>query len=183
MHDQSDSELLLQLKNDDSAAFTELYKRYWRSLYRIAFGILRQQQPAEDLLQDVFMSVWRRRKELDIVNLEPYLARAVKLRVLMAIRDSKAEYLFEEILPQLSVNIMADAPLLFKELQHLFVRLTGQLPADCQEIFRLSRDEKLTYREIAARLNISVKTVEKKMSRSLHHFRTGMSKAILLLLH
>ena len=90
MHDQSDSELLLQLKNDDSAAFTELYKRYWRSLYRIAFGILRQQQPAEDLLQDVFMSVWRRRKELDLGNREPYLARAVKLTAVMAIRDSKS---------------------------------------------------------------------------------------------
>ena len=183
MHEISDTELLLQLKDDNSAAFTELYKRYWRSLYSIAFGILRQQQPAEDLLQDVFISLWRRRKDLNIVNLQPYLARAVKLQVLMAIRDSKAEHLFEEILPQLSVNIMADDPLLFKELHDLFIRLTGQLPEDCQEIFRLSRDEKLTYREIAARLNISVKTVEKKMSRSLHHFRTGLSRVILLLMH
>ncbi|CAL1519693.1 RNA polymerase sigma-70 factor [Chitinophaga sp. MM2321] len=182
MEELTDIILLQRLKNNEEEAFTGIYNRYWQPLYSTAMSILQQGPLAEDLVQEVFISLWRRRNELEIEHLKAYLAKAVKFQVLKAIRNNKADGQFYERLQHVTAVIIKEDPLLGKEMQAIFARLTGTLPDDCREIFRLSREEGLTYLEIATRLHISVKTVEKKMSFSLRHFRTGLGKALLLLL-
>lgn len=180
MGELTDIELLEGLKNNDGEAFTGIYNRYWQSLYYTAVNVLQQPPLAEDIVQEVFISLWRRRDELEITHLKAYLSKAVKFQVLKTIRDNKADNLFYERLQRITATIIKEDPLLGKEMQVIFARLAADLPEDCREIFRLSREEGLTYLEIASRLQISVKTVEKKMSFSLKHFRAGLSEVLLL---
>ncbi|HYH56379.1 MAG TPA: RNA polymerase sigma-70 factor, partial [Anseongella sp.] len=172
--DHTDKELLRLMSTDDEAAFTELYGRYWKTLFLTARSILHDGPLAEDIVQEVFISIWRRRGELDIGSPRAYLQQATRFRVLKAIRAGKADADFYNRLSQVSRDILSDNPVLFKELQHLLQALMNSLPEDQQTIFRMNRDEDFTYKEIAGKLGISVKTVEKKMSRSLSQIRSGL---------
>jgi RNA polymerase sigma-70 factor (ECF subfamily) len=171
----TDSELTELLKCSDDSAFTAIYKRYWSALYQSAYAILQDTDTAQDIVQNVFISLWHRRSEADIRILKPYLYQATRFLVFKTIRHRKSDQYFCEQLKAISSEIIADDPLLFKEQQELLRKLLSDLPEDCQETFRLSREEGLTYKKIASHLQISEKTVEKRLSRSLKHLRRGLN--------
>lgn len=172
--DHNDHELLQLLVADDRGAFAELYRRHWKPLFVTAASILQNHSIAGDIVQEVFISVWQRRLELKVRSPSAYLQQAVRFQVFKAIRAGKTDADFQKRLSEVSRDILADDPLLFKELQRLLEAVIRSLPEDQRTIFRMNRDENLTYKEIAGRLGISVKTVEKKMSRSLRHLRSGL---------
>lgn len=178
-NNRTDINLLQMLAGDDQAAFTELYRRYWKPLYITAYGILQERSVAEDVVQDVFSSLWRRRRELSIRSPKAYLQQATRFRVFKAISTGKTDANFQERLTEVSRDMIAESPLMAKELQQLLQKLIGSLPDDQQMILRLSREEDLTYKDIAFKLGISVKTVEKKISRSLRHIRSGLNDSYL----
>jgi RNA polymerase sigma-70 factor (ECF subfamily) len=171
----TDNQLTDLLKCGDDSAFTTIYKRYWAPLYHSAFAIIRDEDGAQDIVQSVFISLWQRREEADIRVLKSYLFQATRFLVFKAIRYRKNDQLFCERLKAISSEIIADDPLLFKEQQQLLSKLLSNLPEECRETFRLSREEGLTYKKIAVHLNISEKTVEKRLSRSLKHLRRGLN--------
>lgn len=171
----TDLELVVLLKQDQEAAFTEIYLRYWNLLYTTANNILGDAELAKDTIQTVFISIWQRRAELNIQNLKAYLLQAVRFAVFKVIREQKVNDAFYERLAQVTVEIIHDNPLLYKEQQELLNKLINTLPQDCREAYHLSREENLTYKQIAFQLNISEKTVEKRLSKSLKHIRNGLS--------
>lgn len=171
----ADQELLHLLKKDDEAAFTEVYKRYWKLLYTTAFGIIRDDDAAQDIVQEVFIRIWHGRHTLDIVSLKPYLQQAARFGVLKAIRAHKTDKAFYDRLAAVTVDVLANDPLLYKEQRELFEKLLSGLPENVKEAFYLSREDNLTYKQIAARLNISEKTVEKRISQSLRYFRDNLN--------
>ena len=177
----TDEQLLQLLIDDDPAAFTEIYHRYYKELYLIAWNGLRDQAIAEDVIQEIFVSLWQRRSEVRIEALKPWLLQAARFQVLKAFRRGKADGQFLERLARVSAIIEESDPAVLKELQTLIPALLHSLPPDQQRIFRMHREEHLTYREIAERLGISVKTVEKKMSLALSQLRLGLKENILLL--
>jgi RNA polymerase sigma factor (sigma-70 family) len=77
--------------------------------------------------------------------------------------------------------MIIENPLLYKELEHLIRDLLDGLPEDARTAFLLNRDEKLTYAEIAGKMGVSVKTVEKKMSQTLRHLRQGLREAFVMI--
>ena len=86
----SDDDLLNRLRIADENAFTEIYNRYWEKLLAIGFFHLRSKQAAEDIVHEVMMSLWTRKKELAIQSLSSYLATAVKFAVFKSIvRDKR----------------------------------------------------------------------------------------------
>lgn len=172
--DHSDHGLLRLLATDDRVAFAELYRRYWKPLFITAASILQDRSTAGDIVQEVFISLWQRRLELKVRTPFAYLQQAVRFQVFKAIRAGKTDADFQKRLSEVSRDILTEDPLLFKELQHLLEAVISSLPEDQRTIFRMNRDENLTYKEIADKLGISVKTVEKKMSRSLRHLRSGL---------
>lgn len=178
----SDEQLVSLLQQDDEAAFAEIFNRYWKSLYASALNILQVKTAAEDVVQEVFISLWKRRNEVQIVSLKSYLYQATRFQVFKAIRAEKADRDFFDRLATVSRQVLAEDPLLLKELAGLYEQVLATLPADEQEIFRLQRDEGLTYRQIAEKKGISVKTVEKKMSQALKQLRNGLDKALLIAL-
>jgi len=174
---QNDPGLLILMKQGDVAAFTELYNRHWKPLYISARNILRTPEAAKDVVQEVFASLWQNKAGLDIQHPKAYLQQAVRFQVFKALRSDKMSSDFYHRLTEASNEIIIENPLLFKELQHIVAELIQSLPEDCRQAFLLSRDQNLSYNQIAERLNVSVKTVEKKMSRSLRYLRIGLGRS------
>ena len=171
----SDTELIAALKKGEEQAFGEIYERYWKELYRKANHILQDPDASVDVLQDVFLSLWQRRAQVDILALKPYLHQALRFSVLKAIRKLKTDRQFYERLMEVTTEIIAENPLLFKEQQQLIQNLIDNLPEDCKQAFLLSREQEMTYKQIANLLNISEKTVEKRISKSLKMIRASLN--------
>ena len=178
---QDDLGLLTLLKQGDVAAFTELYNRYREPLYFSARNVLRQPEIAKDIVQEVFTTLWQSKANLEIRHPKAWLHQAVRFQVLKAIRSDQTDADFYQRLSRVSKDLIVENPLLFKELREIIDGLIEVLPEDCRRAFSLSRDQDLTYPQIAEELNISVKTVEKKMSRSLRSLRIGLKKATISL--
>jgi RNA polymerase sigma-70 factor (family 1) len=169
------------LSQHDELAFAEIYNRYWKLLYSSAHNILQVKAAAQDAVQEVFISLWKRRADIQVEALQPYLHQAVRFQVFKAIRAEKTDQQFFNRLALITRDILFEDPMLFKELETLYLQLINALPPDEQEIFRLHRDSGLTYKQIAEQKNISVKTVEKKMSRSLRELRFGLDDALMVI--
>jgi RNA polymerase sigma-70 factor (family 1) len=171
-----DTQLLKLLQEEDEEAFAEIYNRYWKLLYTTANNIIRNESAAQDAVQEVFIALWQKGKETDIQFLKAYLQQAVRFQVLKAIRSQKADEQFYNRLSSITSDIIYENPLLFKEQEGLLRQILDSLPDDCRLVFKLSREENLTYRQIAAQLEISEKTVEKKMSICLRQIREALQQ-------
>ncbi|MCD0490392.1 RNA polymerase sigma-70 factor [Pedobacter sp. MC2016-14] len=172
----TDPELTELLKLDDRAAHDEIYNRYWQLLYQNAANLIRNSDEAQDCVQDVFVSLWHRRKELNILSVKAYLIQAVRYRVLETIRNNKADQNFYSALAVKTGELITENPLIFKELSHLITDVIENLPEDCKTCFLMNREQGMTYKQIAAVLQISEKTVEKRMSKALKLIREGLTQ-------
>ncbi|WEK36357.1 MAG: RNA polymerase sigma-70 factor [Candidatus Pseudobacter hemicellulosilyticus] len=183
-----DNDLLRAFYQEKEGAFREIYHRYWNVLFSSAYHILQHKNLAQDAVQEVFLSLWKRRQETQIDALGPYLRTATRFQVLKAIRQQRVSARFYDRLAKITADIVYEQPLLHKEGEQLLAQALQHLPEDCLHIFKLSREEQFTYRQIAGQLNISEKTVEKKISLCLKHIRLtlqhdlGLATSWLLLL-
>lgn len=178
----TDDQLWRYITLDDQDAFAAVYHRYWKVLYLRARNMLSDGDLAQDIVQEVFISLWHRRQEVEITHLKAYLFQAVRFQELKALRNLKSDTNFYERLAHISKDLLQHEPMAFKELDSVLQRVLATFPEDQRTIFSMSRDEGLTYREIADRMEISVKTVEKKISQALRAIRKGMDSAFPLLL-
>lgn len=180
----SDEQLLQLLSLDDKDAFSEIYGRYFSRMFSMSFDILRHRQGAEDAVQDVFVSLWQRRHRLLIASLGPYLFQCVRYNVIKAFREKKKSNDFYDRLAQVNREVLAEDPVLYHELQMTIRQLmNSHLSEEEHKIYSMSRDLQMTYKEIACAMKVSVKTVEKKLSRSLAKLRPGMKRMLSLVLY
>jgi RNA polymerase sigma-70 factor (ECF subfamily) len=183
----TDQQLLDLIRTDDRGAFTELYNRYWDKTYAVALHRLDDEHEDEEVVQEVFLSIWQRRATLQLTHtVATYLAVAVKYKVINHLAKQYRRQLQHDELTMTS-PIVADSTadwLYEKELRQLLEKTVSQLPEKCRIVFLLSRDENKTYAEIAAELNISQKTVEAHMSKALRELREtlGVSAPVLALI-
>lgn len=178
-NEYTDDELVRLIVNSNERAFELLYTRHWTHLYQFALYILKDTDSSKDIVQDVFIWVWDQRHTLNVNNVKAYLKAAVRFKTANYIRFGNIrDSLFDELakFPQSSVSPAADELTELKELQRVIYEAVSELPEKCQEIYRLSKEEGLSNREIANRLGISVKTVEAQMTIALKRIR---SKALL----
>jgi RNA polymerase sigma-70 factor (family 1) len=176
-------ELLTQgIRQGNEASFTAAYKRYWKILFYQAEAILEDELLAQDCVQEVFTALWRRREEVKVDHLLAYLKTSIRYQAASLIRSRivRRDY-FNRIL-HITSQLITYQPTLFNELNTLFQEAIRSLPSDQQEIFRLIREEGHTYREVAELKGISVKTVEKKMTRSLKDLRLKLGEYLHLFL-
>ena len=171
----SDIELLDRLKDNDRSAFDMIYNKYWSKLYLSAYNLLRNRQLSEDIIQEVFVSLWLKKSIITIDNLNSYLFTAVRFQVFKAIRDGKCHSdLFEKI-EELSAHCEIESKLFEKEVTKRLDENIALLPEKCREIFILSRKKQLTVKEIAEQLQISPKTIENQIGIALRRLRSNMS--------
>jgi RNA polymerase sigma-70 factor (ECF subfamily) len=163
--------LLQQLKKGDEHALTQLYKAHWQPLYLSAYHILKDRKACEDIVQEIFLQLWLRRESLEVrETLKTYLSTAVRYQVFHHIRKTtKKAAIPEKVKVTLAGN--SDEALLCKDLHGQVHQVVEELPDRCRLIYRLSREEQLSHKEIAHRLNISIKTVENQLTIALRRVR------------
>lgn len=173
-----DNELLQLIATGDDQAFAEIYNRYWRTLFAIAFTRLRNTQLAEDVVHDVFASLWKNRNNTSIESLEKYLASATKYMVFAVIRKHTHEFKYLENQTDTATGFNTEDALHHKLLIDFVRREVAFLPEKCRLIFTYSRDRGMTTKEIAEELKITTKTVENQINKALHHLRFSMKRML-----
>lgn len=174
----TDEQLLQQMAAGERQAFTLLYRRYWEDLFVTAAKTLRGKEEAADVVQDVFLSLWNRRNELDIKgSLAAYLHTSVRYKCIHYIEKNitRRDYLvhFAEVIIK-SVSSNAEINLQVKEIEHTVNKTIAGMPPKMQEVYKLSRNEHLSHKEIAENMSISVETVKKHIHHALHLIRRDL---------
>ena len=181
----TDQESLLALKKGDITAFEMLFRTYYQPLCNYAYTFVQDRDEAEEIVQSAFLSVWEKRESLEIrTAVKPYLYAMVRNACLNVIKHEKIKQLHvegelamaERSIESVSRTVMAS------ELEGRISNAMEKLPGQCRLIFKLSRFEELKYAEIAAQLNISVKTVENQMGKALKIMREELRDYLPLLI-
>ncbi|MEO5998253.1 MAG: RNA polymerase sigma-70 factor, partial [Chitinophagaceae bacterium] len=174
----TDEQLLQQIAEDDRTAFTILYRRYWEGLFITASKVLRGKEEAADVVQDVFLSFWKRRHELILQgSLAAYLHTSIRYKCIHYIEKNitRRDYLL--LITEVEVNsisINAESHLDLMEIQQMISMTVAKMPPKMQEVYKLSREEYLSHKEIAAYLHISVDTVRKHIQHALYLIRKNL---------
>lgn len=164
--------------------FEKLFKTHYDALCHFAMGYLKDRDSSEGVVQEVFVALWHKRESIDPgKSVKSYLYTAVKNRCINYIRDHKKfrSYVLDVEI-ELEVPVEEEKPFEAEELKKRIEEALGKLPPRCREVFELSRFEEKKYNEIAAALNISVKTVEVQMSKALKILREELGDLIFILL-
>ncbi len=169
----TEEELLNRLAGNDETAFARLFEAYRDKLYSFIFHLSGSSVLAEDVLQEVFLKIWRDRSHLSgISNFNAYLFRMAQNQAINMLRRQSRETLILAEIRRLSTEA-AGAGELFsaKEVQFLLDRALNSLPPQQKRVYELSRDQGLKYEQIAAEMNISVSTVRNHMVQALRSIR------------
>jgi RNA polymerase sigma-70 factor (ECF subfamily) len=177
--------LLEKLKNDDQSAFTIIFTKYYQDLVRFSFGYTRNSAAAEEIVQEVFLKLWENRTTMVINNsLRSFLLKTVQNRSIDSLRhvnitNKYASKVLEH--PSLSENDTENY-ILHSELQANFNHAMEKIPFEYAEAYRMSRIETMNYQEIAQKLNVSVRTVEVRISKALNLLREELKDFLVLVL-
>lgn len=177
--------VLAALAQGEEWALDNLFRAHYTYLCQAVFRVIGDRSLAEDLVQEVFYELWRKRSSLTInQSLRAYLKRAAVNRTLNYIRDQRLIVDDESAMPfeVASAQIGALQQLEAEELEVQIESAIRDLPERCRLVFGLSRFEEMSNKEIAAHLDISVKTVENQMTKALRLLREKLSPYITILL-
>ncbi|GGB02490.1 RNA polymerase sigma factor [Puia dinghuensis] len=177
----NDGDLLRRMAGDDQSAFTTLYRRHWESLFVTTVRVIGNKEDAEDIIQEVFASLWNRRRSLDLTGpLAGYLQVSVKYKAINYIDKNITRRHYLQALSKAAETGAPASPevlLRVKEVQQLIQTVIENMPPKMREVYQLSRQQQLTHKEIATRLGISEETVKKHIQNALQLLRSAMGKA------
>lgn len=188
--DLSDKELVSQVTAGQQNALDQLFRRYYSRLFSYSYQITNDTLASEDIVQELFFQLWVTREKLpEIKSVHAYLKIAIMHHSIDHLRKNK----FGKVIPLESIELIENQNL-YSELhqyqQDLFIerelskaiqQSIEALPEQCRMVFKLSRTFGLKNAEIADQLGISVKTVEKHMTKALAHLRNDLKKFLALL--
>jgi RNA polymerase sigma-70 factor (family 1) len=180
--DFSDDRLFSLIKKGNEIAFAQLFERYWETLLDTAYKVVGDKDGAQDIVQEVFTAIWNKRSSLDITNIPAYLHQSTRHQVFTYIRRNRmviTDFSFLEGPIQINDT---EEQVNFNELSSRIEDSISSLPEQRQKVFRLSRFEHLSNKEIAGQLNISVRTVENHISKALETLRLQYSDSLWLLI-
>jgi len=180
----SDNDLVAFLKEGDKAAFTEIYNRYKGLLYIHAYNRLRNQQEADDVVHELFTSLWTKRDNLVLkTHLSGYLYQSVRNRILDIISHQRVESDYIVSLQHFinQSEAITDHLVRENELTALIEKEISALTPKMREVFELSRKANLSHREIAQKLELSEMTVKKHVNNALKILRTRLGLVVYLL--
>lgn len=175
--EMADDDLINLLKADDHHAFTVIYNRYWDKLFAIGYRRINNQSDAEEIVQDVFFTLWKRRKVLDLRHgLSTYLAAAVKYQVInrLAKEEVRRKHLDRAAETTCIRESSTEIWLSEKEAMLKLEQCILQLPEKCRLVFELSRKEGKSTKQIAEQLRISEKTAEAHITKALSSIRNSL---------
>lgn len=184
-----DPELASLLKEGNREAFAEIYNRHWKLIYAHVYKMLRDEEDAKDIVQEVFGNLWIKASSIkNNSNLSGFLYTSARNRVFDLIEKNKVRSDYIGEITSFVSDPMNDQVTSIdeKRILEILEREIQKLPPKMREIFELSRRDSLSHKEIAAKLNISEQTVKKQVQNALKVIKpklndAGVGIAVLLL--
>lgn len=179
----SDQLLLDKMKQDDAQAFAVLYDRYWPALWRYACNAMNTREEAKDIVQEVFFSLWERRKTVMVhTALSPYLYRVTMNKVIDNIdRTRRHESFYNELAKRYETGVNTTESVVFeKELVRSFEEGLTHIPRKARQVFELSRNNDMTHQQISEELSISRETVKSQLKVALKILKGRMLNLMFL---
>jgi RNA polymerase sigma-70 factor (family 1) len=179
----TDEELIELLRNESKDAFEEIYNRYWSRLYSSAYKRVRRYEVAEELVQDLFTGLWINRKEVNIRStVSSYLQTAIRYMVFNHFDKEYVRRDYQETLTfSRNFDNSTEETVLLNDLETVLENEVSLLPSQCRSVYKLSRKEHKTNKEIALLMGISEKTVENHLTKALKRLRGNLSLIRVLL--
>ncbi|MHA4806986.1 RNA polymerase sigma-70 factor [Flavitalea flava] len=177
----NDEALLEKLKAGHEWAFTRIYERYWQKLYVVAYRRLGSKPAAEDVVHEVFASLWKNKEQTDIRSLYAYLSAATRYAVFNELAKYEKQIgisLSNASVTETTLNDAID----FRFLQQMITGEVNRLPEKCKLVFQYSRQSGLSNKQIAKEMGISEKSVEKHITKALTKLRLQLKHYLHLLL-
>jgi len=164
------------LANGDSKIFRWIYDEYSKEMFYYAFKILNNKEVCEDIIQNIFITFWQKRKKAaQIKNLKAYLFQSVKYKIFNHIRDRKISSEDLTRLNLIDVSMNASKKLEYLELEELIKTIIDlELPKRCRQIFILSRFEHKSNKEIADELGITIQAVKNQISKGISKIKLNL---------
>lgn len=178
-----DAELVRLFQSGEEAAFNTLFTRYRNRIFNYLLKVTKSKEAAEEAALDVFLKIWKARSILHEINsFEAFLFRVVQNHAIDCLRRAQRSRMMQQEIwngieslldteKQLASTTTADEKILAADAAASIRLVIGKLPARQQEVFRLSREENLSYDQIARRMNISRNTVRNQMVAALQFIR------------
>jgi len=182
INNSTDTGLVRLLKKGDMAAFDTIYNRYCHKLYEFVLMYIKQEEDAEEIVQEVFIKIWESRARIDIyTSFGAFLFTIAYNTTMSLLRKRVCEVKSKEYLKSLQQIDSAEQvinEIQFQELNQKVESLLLQLTPRQKEIFLLSREEGLTHKEIAEKLNISESTVNNHLVTVLKFFKSHIDSSL-----
>lgn len=176
----ADKELVRLLKDGDIGAFNEIYERYHVRIFQLASRFLPYKEDSEEILQIVFIAVWNNRDKINLdQSFDSYLFTIARHNIYKALRKAVYRQGYFEFLRNHSTEqtFVTEEVVLYNELDSLLNKYIENLPPKRREIFRLFREEGLSYKEISERLSITVSTVNTQLTKAIDYIRRNIVSA------
>lgn len=173
------AQLVENIKNGNEASFKELFDSYNRPLYYFVFKYLRNKEDAEEIVQEIFLKIWRDRSKLNAdLSLKSFLFTIAYNSTMNALRKSAFNNQYKNMvgLTQPSSDLATEKEVNYRETLLLIEKAIDLLPPKRKQVFKMSRYEELTYQEIADQLSLSVKTVNDHMTEALKFLRKNLKE-------
>jgi|SRR5690606_4166155 len=160
----------------DRSSFEELFATFWKRMFAFAVKMTEDEEDAKEIVQEVFKSLWERRTDLSIKDAERYLLRSVKLKSLEHIRNKATRQKHHDLIMHSTKVDYEEHHLQEKELKDKLDYVVDSLPKQCRNVFKMSREDGLTNKEIAQVLLISERAVEYHISKALSILRLALER-------
>ena len=179
MTEFTDQDIIKLLKDPLQAeqAAELLFRKYYSDVCYAVYRVIPDAAISEDVAQDVFMEIWKKRETIDInISVKAYLKRAGVNKALNKIRAKKMNFEGDDSFEMINLSIPDEGDKVeLIDLQDIIDKAIDSLPEKCRIVFSLSRFEELSYKEIASKLDISVKTVENQIGKALKILKSAVS--------
>ena len=172
-----------KFKAGDAGAFDSIYNMYHQKLYHFSLGLLKDPDIAREIVQEVFVTLWEKRSQVNVTfDFENYIFTIAHNAIRKSFRKKSMEDKVKDFLQKNSPEPVedADASLIYNELLELASKTIEKLPPKRKVVYKLSRHEGLTIKEIASSLNISARTAENQLARALKYLKEEMHNDALL---
>lgn len=161
----------------DKDSFKKAYDLYWEKVFAVCYNNIKEIEPSKGMVQDIFKSLWERRENLELQNIEHYLIRAAKFKAFEYIRNkvSREAHTNFKMMDCRTSNNCTEEQVLFNDLKEKVADLVDTLPCQCKRVYKMSREQGLSNKEIAKMLVISERAVEYHITKAMSKLKTGLA--------
>ncbi|MCE5344805.1 MAG: RNA polymerase sigma-70 factor [Bacteroidales bacterium] len=178
-----DKTIIYRFKDGDAAAFDTIYHQYSKRIYNFAYGLIKDQDTAAEIVQEIFVNLWEKHEQVNIeLNFKNYIFTITYNSIRKYYRNKSIETRVKDYLlnntPEIIEN--TDGGIIFNELLDLANKTIEKLPPKRKMVYKLSRQEGIKIKEIARRLDISTRTAENHLAKALKYLEEELAGSTMI---